>query len=189
MSIEPAIKRHMLLLSISLLSTFNMAQCQQLFPKMYDAFYTYELPGVKTNVRLSSNGKGKVREEVTSGSGKSVTITDYANKLEYTIIYRAGLIVKRPLTKSFEEPSEASMKRKGGKYLGTKLIGGLQCQGWRFETPGSESEMWSEKNFSFIVLSKSKVQNKNYEMVLTKSSKEAPPSDLFELPSGMQMSN
>lgn len=49
--------------------------------------------------------------------------------------------------------------------------------------------MWSEKNFSFIVLSKSKVQNKNYEMVLTKSSKEAPPSDLFELPSGMQMSN
>jgi len=159
------------------------AMGSQNYPEMYDANYSFRTPNGEITVRVTSDGKGKVREEKSSGPLQSVTITDYEAKVVYTISEATRLIkraaLKRPYESSF---SSDRAKQKGADDLGTKTIDGLICQGWHYKENGSETEIWLDSAAGFIVTSKSKIQNMEIEMVLKNVNKTEPRTELFSIP-------
>jgi hypothetical protein len=156
----------------------------EMYPKMYDASYVYKSPAGVCNIRMISDGNGKVREERDNGGLRSFSITDYPSKTIYSVSDAIRLIKKAPLKEAYEGPMNAELaKKRNAKYLGLKTIKGLTCNGWLFKQDGNEAEMWLEKSADFIVLSKSKVQDMTIEMELTSSSTATPAPELFALPS------
>lgn len=147
------------------------------------AMYTNRQAGV-CNIRMISDGNGKVEEERDNGGLRSFSITDYPSKTIYSVSDAIRLIKKAPLKEAYEGPMNAELaKKRNAKYLGLKTIKGLTCNGWLFKQDGNEAEMWLEKSADFIVLSKSKVQDMTIEMELTSSSTATPAPELFALPS------
>lgn len=160
----------------------------EMYPKMYDASYIFRTPAGESQIRVISDGNGKVREERSKGSYRSFSVTDYPSKTIYTVSEAIRLIKKAPLQQFYEGPMDAEMaKKKNAKDLGVKNINGLSCHGWSYKIGETETEIWLEKMADFVVLSKSRMQNGNIEMVLTSSSKATPSPELFTIPSNYKV--
>jgi hypothetical protein len=78
-------------------------------------------------------------------------------------------------------------KKKNAKDLGVRNINGLTCHGWNYKKDETVTEIWLEELADFVVLSKSKMQNGNIEMVLTSSSKATPSPELFTIPNNYKV--
>lgn len=154
---------------------------EQIYPEMYDVNYFFKTPSGESTVRVTSDGKGKVREEQCNGNLQTVTITDYKAKFVYTISETIKLVKRASLKTPYENPSDIA-KTKEAKDLGVKSIHGLTCQGWRYKEQGNETEIWLDKRAGFVVVSKSKIQNLEIEMVLKDLNKAEPKSELFNIP-------
>ena len=115
----------------------------EMYQKMYDASYVYKSPAGVCNIRMISDGNGKVREERDNKNFRNFSITDYPGKTIYTVSELIKTIMKAPLKEAYEGPMNAELaKKRNAKYLGLKTIKGLTCHGWLFTQEGNETEMW-----------------------------------------------
>ena len=140
------------------------ALAQQTFPKVYDATYETKNAQGTQNLRLTSDGKGKLRTESQGAD---------ANKM----------VMKSPLKISYDgELTPAKAKSKNAKDLGYKDIDGHHCKGWQYNESGMTIDSWVDEKAGIIVKSTTKGANVNNEMTLkTYSAKEA-PATLFAIP-------
>ncbi|MBK7749323.1 MAG: hypothetical protein IPP57_03340 [Candidatus Obscuribacter sp.] len=159
------------------------ALAEQTFPKVYDATYETKNAQGTQNLRLTSDGKGKLRTESQGAGYKVVSIIDYPGKFSYSIIDANKMVMKSPLKISYDgELTPAKAKSKNAKDLGYKDIDGHHCKGWQYNESGMTIDSWVDEKAGIIVKSTTKGANVNNEMTLkTYSAKEA-PATLFAIP-------
>lgn len=160
----------------------------ELYPKVYDANYECVSAAGKTEMRLTSDGKGKLRSESKGPSFKVVSISDYPGKICYSIMEAQKMITKMPLKQGYEGNMDAeTAKKKNAKDLGVKDIDGRSCHGWSYKENGTESEVWVDNNAQILVKSTTKTAGTTTSMQLTKISTTAPAAELFVIPSGYKV--
>ena len=160
----------------------------ELYPKVYDANYICISPAGKTEMRMTSDGKGKLRTESKSSTYKVVSISDYPGKVCYSIMDAQKMITKMPLKQGYEGNMDTSTaKKKNAKDLGVKTIDGRSCHGWSYKENNVESEVWVDDNAQLLVKSTTKASGTVTSMQLTKASSAAPSADLFAIPSGYKV--
>jgi hypothetical protein len=95
----------------------------ELYPKVYDANYECVSATGKTEMRLTSDGKGKLRSESKGPSFKVVSISDYPGKICYSIMDAQKMITKMPLKQGYEGNMDAeTAKKKTPKTLVSKIL-------------------------------------------------------------------
>ncbi len=160
----------------------------ELYPKVYDANYVCVSPAGKTEMRLTSDGKGKLRSESKAATYKVVSISDYPGKVCYSIMEAQKMITKMPLKQGYEGNMDAeTAKKKNAKDLGVKSIDGRSCHGWSYKENGVESEVWVDNSAQVLVKSTTKASGTTTTMQLTKISTAAPAAELFVIPSGYKV--
>ena len=74
-----------------------------MFPQRYDARYIMTTDLSRVEVRTSSDGKGRLRSEVSnSGLNRSITLTDYVGGVVYRISTAPRMVLKTPLKEPYE---------------------------------------------------------------------------------------
>jgi len=181
-------------LALAVISTMSATMVQaadskgELYPKVYDANYVCVSPAGKTEMRLTSDGKGKLRAESKAATYKVVSISDYPGKVCYSIMDAQKMITKMPLKQGYEGNMDAeTAKKKNAKDLGVKSIDGRSCHGWSYKENGAESEVWVDNNAQVLVKSITKASGTTTTMQLTKISTAAPAAELFVIPSGYKV--
>ncbi|MFA6208907.1 MAG: DUF4412 domain-containing protein [Candidatus Obscuribacterales bacterium] len=181
-------------LALAVISTMSATMVQaadskgELYPKVYDANYVCVSPAGKTEMRLTSDGKGKLRSESKAATYKVVSISDYPGKVCYSIMDAQKMITKMPLKQGYEGNMDAeTAKKKNAKDLGVKSIDGRSCHGWSYKENGAESEVWVDNNAQVLVKSITKASGTTTTMQLTKISTAAPAAELFVIPSGYKV--
>ncbi|CAN5472165.1 hypothetical protein BH11CYA1_BH11CYA1_48090 [soil metagenome] len=160
----------------------------ELYPKVYDANYICVSPAGKTEMRMTSDGKGKLRTESKTAAYKVVSISDYPGKVCYSIMEAQKMITKMPLKQGYEGNMDATTaKKKNAKDLGVKVIDGRSCHGWNYKDAGVDSEVWVDDSAQILVKSTTKASGTVTSMQLTKVSTAAPSADLFAIPSGYKV--
>lgn len=159
------------------------AVAKQTFPKVYDATYGSKNAQGTQTLRLTSDGKGKLRSE-TQGSGyKMVNIIDYPGKVSYSIIDANRMVMKTPIKQDYEgEMTPEKAKAKNAKDLGYKDIDGHHCKGWQYTENKITSETWVDEKAGIMVKSKTTGANVDNEMTLKTYSAKEPPATLFAIP-------
>lgn len=181
-------------LALAVISLTNASAAQaadkktEMYPKVYDANYVCVSAAGKTEMRLTSNGKGKLRSESKGPSFKVVSISDYPGKVCYSIMEAQKMITKMPLKQGYEGNMDAeTAKKKNAKDLGVKSIDGRSCHGWSYKENGVESEVWVDDSAQILVKSTTKSSGTTTSMQLTKVSTAEPSADLFAIPSGYKV--
>lgn len=183
-------------LALAVISTASATVVQaadskaELYPKVYDANYVCVSPAGKTEMRLTSDGKGKLRSESKAATYKVVSISDYPGKVCYSIMEAQKMITKMPLKQGYEGNMDAdTAKKKNAKDLGVKIIDGRSCHGWSYKENGVESEVWVDNSAQVLVKSITKASGTTTTMQLTKISTAAPAAELFAIPSGYKVTS
>lgn len=146
--------------------------------KAYEAITENSTAG--TTSHIWSDGKGKMRSESIIAGVNQVTISDYNNKVSYSINDQARTITKIP----FSAPDAPSAKTQWQAINGVKVIEGHPCTGKRANVDGSVMEVWTGTDTDCSVLVTS---NGKSVMKLKNWWGKAPNPSLFCLPSGYKM--
>lgn len=171
------------IIAAAILSGGLPTNAAEMYPPMYDAQYIFFTDAGICKVRRTSDGKGKLREETETASGRMVKVTDYCSKTVYSISDAIRLVMKRPLAEPYEGDFTPEVARTmNAKNLGVKTISGLICQGWSYKKNGVGAEVWVEKDKFFLVKSVSKSSESNSSMELKSFSNATPLESLFAFP-------
>lgn len=177
-----------LIIGAALLYGVLTAEAAEMYPPMYDAHYNFTSDAGLCKVRRTSDGKGKLREETEKSGSKMVKITDYCSMTVYSISDAMKLVMKKPLTETYEGDFTSEVARqKNARNLGVKTIDGLICQGWSYKQDGLAADVWVEKDKYFLVKSDSRSPGLISSLELTSFSEAAPPESLFAIPSNYQI--
>ncbi len=170
--------------SLALFSFVSISSSQAAeYPKVYDANYECQAGASKTSMRLTSDGKGKVRSESKTSAYKMVSILDYPAKTTYAIMDAQKSVMKMPLKDAYVGTvGEVLKTKKAAKDLGTKNIGGRLCRGCSYTEKGTDTEMWVDEANQLLVKSNSKTGNMSTSMTLISANTNAPAAALFDIP-------
>jgi len=162
------------------------SEAVQMFPQRYDARYIMTTDLSRVEVRTSSDGKGRLRSEVSnSGLNRSITLTDYVGGVVYRISTAPRMVLKTPLKEPYEgDFDDAAAKKKNAISLGRKSIKGRMCLGWTFKQDGVACEVWVDEKARFLAHSESKDPRVISKMELVDANTDEQPEALFEIPSG-----
>jgi hypothetical protein len=159
------------------------------YPKIaYDAKYTMKSPQGSSEMRMASDGAGKLLTATKMAGMSSTSIVDYTNMTSTTLIdaNKMAMVNKLPATQKYMGDADA-IKKNGGKDLGTKTIAGHPCHGWEYTTDGAKSECWIGDDIKTMVQSTSTTKQGKTVMTLTSFKAGAPAASDFKIPAGYKM--
>ncbi len=154
----------------------------------YDCTYTVTTPQTTSTLRMASDGQGHMRTESGSGASSVISLTDYPNMVQTSLIVQSKMAMKSKMTAASAYVSEAeSMKKQNAKSLGQKVVDGHPCHGWAYTTAGGKSEVWTADDIGCFVLSTTTAPAGKYVTELKSYSKNAPGKDAFQIPAGYKV--
>lgn len=188
--------------SLSVLMIFSAialcipAQAQTWEKKAYDATYEMQSPAGTMIQRRITDGKGRIRMEMTMPQGqKMTTIYDMPNQVSYMVIDQSRMVMKNKLDsktgpKGPKMTSAEKAKEMGATPLGAKVIDGHPCHGFRHTSEGGTTEAWIGDDIGTLVFLTSNAPRAGKMTMKLKDYKASTPSDgLFQPPSGYQVMN
>lgn len=162
----------------------------QIYPKVYDATYDSKTPAGAATLRMTSDGKGKLRTESSTAGMKVVSIVNYPEKMSYSILENQKMITKSPIKMEYEGEMNADMaKKKKATDLGIKDVLGHKCHGWKYNEAGTDMEMWMDEGAGIMVRSITKASGYSTELNLKTYNATAPNPALFAIPSNYKVVN
>lgn len=158
------------------------------YPKQkYDATYTMTGPQGTSEMRMASDGAGKCLTVNKMKAGAFTSIVDYNKETSTTLIEQSKMAMQSKLPASAAYVGdESSVKKAGGKSIGTKVVAGHPCHGWQYTNAGSSTEAWLGDDVKLLVQSTTKSPAGTIVMTL-KSVGGAPPANAFDIPPGYKM--
>ncbi len=153
----------------------------------YDARYDMTNAQGKSELRMASDGAGKFLTQTTVNGAKFTTLMDYKANTSTTLIEQSKMAMKGKLnTSSNVNSDEDSIKKAGGKLIGTKVISGHPCHGYSYSKDGAHTEVWVGDDVKIMVQTATTTPQGKVSMVL-KSLAGAPPADAFKVPAGYKV--
>jgi len=160
--------------------------------KVFDATYEITSPSGPSTMRMTSDGKGRMRTETHSGGSKFVTIADYPNLASITLLEAQKMAMKGKLSADSYQGSEtADMKKKGAKDLGSKVVAGHPCHGYEYSTAGKFlTQIWIGNDIDWFVQSTATLPTGKSVTTLKSYTTKAPDPTLFSMtpPAGYKVS-
>lgn len=177
-----------LVLAVTALALGQASFAGQIYPKVYDATYDSKTPAGAAALRMTSDGKGKLRTESNSGGMKVVSIIDYPGKMSYSILETQKMVTKMPLKAEYEgEMNPELAKKKKATDLGTKEIAGHKAHGWKYTVPGGSTEVWMDEAAGIMVQSRTTASGYTTESTLKTFTTQAPSPALFAIPASYKV--
>jgi hypothetical protein len=160
------------------------------YPKQaYDATYTQSGPQGSTTMRMMSDGKGHMRTETNAAGQKIVSISDYPNKVAYSIMETQKMVMKVPLKGGPQVHDTESAKKVNAKDLGIKVVNGHPSHGWEYTTEGGKVQTWVGEDTHCLVKSETTTSQGKISMDLKTYNAAAPGADMFQVPAGYKTMN
>jgi hypothetical protein len=159
------------------------------YPKIaYDAKYSMKSPQGASEMRMASDGAGKLLTATKMGGMSSTSIVDYTNMTSTTLIdaNKMAMVNKLPATQKYMGDADA-IKKNGGKDLGSKTVAGHPCHGWEYTNGGAKSECWIGNDVKVMVQSTTTTPQGKTVMTLTSFKAGAPAASDFKIPAGYKM--
>ncbi len=156
--------------------------------KAFDASYDVQSASGKTSLRMVTDGQGRSRQEMSTSSGKVVSIIDAPNKMMYQVMESQRMVMKMPYQdSSVSITDEQSAKAANAKPLGVKVIDGHPCHGWQTVQKNATTESWIGDDIGCVVVSTTKAPDYTSGMKLLKYSATKPSPSDFVIPSGYKV--
>jgi hypothetical protein len=156
--------------------------------KAFDASYDVQSASGKTSMRMVTDGQGRSRNEMTTPTGKVVSIIDAPKKVMYSVMESQKMVMKMPYQESTATIiDEQSAKAANAKPLGIKVIDGHPCHGWQTVMKDATTESWIGDDIGCVVVSSTKTPNYTSGMKLLKYSAAKPSPSDFAVPSGYKV--
>lgn len=153
----------------------------------FDARYEVAGPSGKSEMRMASDGAGQFLTQTEAAGQKYVTLVDYKKNTSTTLINQGKMAMQSKLpADSGYVADENSVKKQGGKLIGSKSVAGHPCKGYQYTTPGGKTEVWIGDDVKIMVQSSTATQGGTVKMTL-KSVAGAPPADAFKVPAGYKL--
>jgi hypothetical protein len=159
------------------------------YPKqVFDATYAMKGPQGTSVMRMASDGAGRMLTATKTNGAAMTSIIDYTKMTSTTLIEQGkmAMVNKLPAAQKYMGDAD-SIKKNGGKDLGTKVVAGHPCHGWEYTNGGAKSETWIGDDIKAMVQSTTNTPQGKTVMTLTEFKKEAPPANLFKIPPGYKM--
>ncbi len=176
------------LVVLAVLAGGSSAMAANDYPKQkYDATYTMTGPQGASEMRMASDGAGKMMT-VTKVQGNAYTsIVDYLKMTSTVLIAQSKMAMQSKLPETGKYVNETdAVKKSGGKELGSKVVAGHPCHGYSYKNSSGSTEVWIGDDVKFMVQSTTKTPAATTVMTL-KSIAGAPPASVFEIPAGYKM--
>ena len=164
--------------------------------KAYDAVYEMTTSEGTATQRKISDGAGRLRTELTSARGTSITIEDQQMQVRYTVVpdkkvvLMGSLSVRKKKLASMDAFTDEEARSMGLQPLGSKLVEGHPCHGYRFASPQTENDTWIGDDIGVMVASDSTAPMTGQISVRLKSfSPYVPDPALFQVPDGYKVVN
>lgn len=155
--------------------------------KAFDARYDLSGPTGKSELRMASDGAGKFLTATTASGASYVTIVDYQKRTSTTLIEQGKMAMQSALPAGGTFVSdENTVKKAGGKEIGTKVIKGHPCHGYKYTNPSGSSEVWIGDDVKIMVESTTTSPQGKTVMSL-KSVAGAPAASAFKVPPGYKL--
>lgn len=158
------------------------------YPKQkYDATYTMTGPQGASEMRMASDGAGKFLTTTKMKGAAYTSIVDYLKMTSTTLIEQNKMAMQSKLPESAAYVGdESTVKKAGGKAIGSKVVAGHPCHGWEYTNTGGTTEVWLGDDVKMMVQSTTKSPAGKTVMTL-KSVAGVPPANAFEIPPGYKM--
>lgn len=154
---------------------------------------TYQNSGITRGImKMMSDGKGKMRIENNLGGGQGtvVSITDYPARTMTTVLEAQKMVMKTTMPPDTNyEVDENMMKKYKATSLGSKVVLGHPCKGWKYSQNGAETEVWVGDDINYTVRSITITKQGTQQMDLKDFSNAAPPASMFVVPAGYKEMN
>jgi len=172
-----------LLLALAGSFTVGQAFAADAYPPAYEATYEMTIPGIGLSTsHQMSDGKGHVRIESVTRGTKTVSIQDYPNKVQITIMEAQRMYMKGPMKIENSITDEQSAKKANAKSLGTKTVSGHPCHGWESKTGTATCQSWIGDDIHNLVRSETTMPSGKVVMELKSYSAKAPTGNLTAVP-------
>lgn len=183
--------KNMIVLGVAglLLANASAALAGQNYPpKPFDVTYTVTAQHGTSSLRMQNDGKGHLRSE-TSGSGYSmVSLIDYTTNTQTSLVEQGKMAMRAKIPpEGGYITDEDSAKKAKATAIGTKVIAGHPCHGWKYTTPGGTTEVWTADDVGCSVLSTTVGPGGKTVMEAKSISKTAPSADQFKIPAGYKL--
>lgn len=156
--------------------------------KPFDASYQVSSPSGQSTLRMATDGKGHLRSESSAANYNVVTLMDYTNSTQTSLIEMNKMAMQSKIPpEGAYIVDEESAKKANGKSLGSKVVGGHPCHGWSISSPGGTSEVWVADDIGCMVLSTSNGPAGKMKTELKKFSNTAPDASAFKVPAGYKL--
>ncbi len=156
--------------------------------KPFDCTYTVTTPQANSTMRMSTDGQGHMRTETSSMGSSVVSIMDYTNMTQTSLIQQGKMAMRSKIPADGGYISDAeSAKKQNCKPLGQKVVGGHPCHGWAYSTPSGKSEVWTADDIGCFVLSTTTGPTGKYVTELKSYSKNAPAKSAFDIPADYKL--
>lgn len=155
--------------------------------KAYDLTYSMTTPTGSSQMRMVSDGKGKVLTQSEMANMKVTSIADYQAKVAYSIMDAQKMVYKMRLKEEGSVQTDEGAKKLGAKSLGMKVIDGHPCKGWQYAANGVTTETWIATDLEAAVKSTTKTPQGTTSMVLKTVSIKSPDPKLFAIPAGYKV--
>lgn len=155
--------------------------------EVFDATYDIATGGVKTGMRMASDGKGHFFTETTAAGQKYGTIIDYLNQTSTSLVPQGKMAMKSKLPPNGGfVADENSVKQMNGKSLGSKTINGHPCHGYEYKASGADTQTWIGDDCKIVVQSTTNSSAGKSVMDLKSVAKNV-PADIFKIPAGYKL--
>lgn len=149
--------------------------------KPFEAVIESYSTGAPIKTHIWNDGKGHQRSETAVSGINRVSISDFPNKMIYSIDDQRRTITTMAMNASNSDQPDPAIK---WTPIGAKLIDGHPCQGKRGVVSGAQVEFWEGTDiggFSVAVVTNGKTTQK-----LLSWKPLAPNPSMFSLPAGYQ---
>lgn len=167
----------------------NLATMAVDYPtKAFDLTYSMTTPTGSSQMRMASDGKGKVLTQQTVASMKVTSVADYPAKIMYSIMDAQKMVYKMKMPdQQGNIMTDEAAKKLQAKSLGTKVIDGHPCKGWLYSQNNTSTETWLATDLEAAVKSITKTPQGTTTMTLKSASTKTPDPSLFAIPSGYKV--
>ena len=157
-------------------------------PKPFDVTYTVTAQTGTSQMRMQNDGKGHLRSETSSSGYSVVSLLDYTTNTQTSLVEQGKMAMqsKIPPDGGYITDDESAKKAKA-TAIGTKVIAGHPCHGWKYTNPGGTTEVWTADDIGCTVLSTTNGPGGKVVMEMKSVSKAAPPADAFKIPAGYKV--
>jgi hypothetical protein len=156
--------------------------------KAFDASYAVSSPSGQSTLRMATDGKGHMRSESSAANYSVVTLMDYTNSTQTSLIEQGKMAMQSKIPpEGGYIVDEDSAKQANGKSLGSKVVGGHPCHGYSIKSPSGTTEVWVADDIGCMVLSTTNGPAGKMTTELKKFSNSAPDAASFKVPAGYKL--